>query len=124
MVSVQLNHTFAQIELQTKIKKIVFRLTKIQYVYIREAFVAIASTIDNKLRLYEVAGVVTPGDRDLASGFDLFPSHFRQIEFVGVVESLDTIASSKNIDAVVVDASGVRATATWSIANSLWVAPR
>lgn len=84
---------------------------------------AIASTIDNELGLDQVAGVVSSCNGDLSCRLDFSPPHICEIQLVSVVQRLNTIATAKDIDTVVVDTSRVGATAAGSFACCLRVCP-
>lgn len=90
---------------------------------IGKAFVAIASTIDNELGLDQVAGVVSSCNGNLPCRLDFSPPHICQIQLVSVVQCLNTIATAKDIDTVVVNTSRVSATAAGSLACCLRICP-
>lgn len=83
----------------------------------------ITSSIDNELGFDQIAGVVSSCDGNLSCRLDFTPPHISQIQLVSVVQCLNTIATAKDIDTVVVDTSRVSATAAGSLACCLRICP-
>jgi len=91
--------------------------------HVREALMSIASTINNELRFDQVAGVVSSSNWDLSGRLDFTPMQLGQIQLVGIVQCLQTIAATKDIDAIVVYTSRVSTAPTWSLSCCLGIGP-
>lgn len=98
--------------------------TKVEDVHIGEALVPVTSSIHDKMVLDQVAGMVAPGNGDGTSCLQFRPVHIRKVQLICVIQCLNSVAASKDIDAIVVDAGRMSTATAGSLASCLWVCPR
>lgn len=91
--------------------------------HIGEALVSVTSSIHDKMVLDQVAGMVTSRNGDRTSCLQFCPMHIRKVQLICVIQCLNSVAASKDIDAIVVDAGRMSTATAGSLASCLWVCP-